>query len=534
MQDKYTDDGMDSFWNLERLVPARKKAPRAPFATSVSFAEVGSSQKTENAPTDNAQCRFSAPPAKTAEALEEVTEHTRPDNRFIPLVRVRRRSSDYNFYGQFCRDARRYYEREGEACAFAPYFSYIPQYAQLTPDQLAYYLYWRSSLRHGEYIRTEESYFYLYVYEIINLPDVISPKDGINALCDVWAAYRKDLPRVDKFMTEWVMDYCLVHDLPCPFEKLRPFLAAILPLASHKEFYLGAMGDYSCEGRETALAFFSTYRFRTSRYAQGENAELFATHILSVMGEVLSRLLQSQKDVMREAVRTVRVHEAFCGALCAQNVRCRLEVTYYAIQDVSYLRSSITAAVKYAENKLRAALSIKSRLAVPVLDAPIRERIDAYFARVAPSVRPVRAAEIPTYERLYDAPQGSSDLSHADDIERESWATTRALVPDEEWEEIQKQSNSDIYSSADDEKTQETASRDVLLAEEKKYLRLLLAGDGAGVRALLARNGLLEDEIAGAINEKSMEHIGDVILEMTGEGYSLLPDYAEEVSEWIR
>ena len=59
-------------------------------------------------------------------------------------------------------------------------------------------------------------------------------------------------------------------------------------------------------------------------------------------------------------------------------------------------------------------------------------------------------------------------------------------------------------------------------------------GDTRGTRALLAELGALEDEIAGAINEKGMERIGDIVLEVAEDGYTLIPDYMEEVSEWIR
>lgn len=529
------DNERDAFWDLSDLLPVRKRAPRPSFSTAVSVVEVKDAHPSPSAEQET-EGRFSLPPKKAVEKEQEALVYERPDNRFITRVRVLRRHSDYQFYGQFCRDAVRYLDKEGKECPFAPYFSYIPQYAQLTEEQLAYYLYWRSCLRRGEYIRTEESYFFLFVYEIINLPEIIMPKDGVLLLLDAWAAYRKDLPRIDKFMTEWVMDYCLVHNLACPLDRLRPFLSTILPLASHKEFYLGAMGDGSREGTETALAFLSAYRFRESRYLSGEQSALFEEHILSCMTEVLSALLHSHKDVMCEAARTVRVHEAFCGSLCAQSIRCRLEITYYSVQDVSYLRGSVTAALKYAENKIRAALSVKSRLSVPPLDKSIRECVDAYFDRVSRRLTPVREREIPAYEKLYDAPRESTDLSRADQIERESWSNTRALVSEEEWQEIENNQKTDPYPSADNDFMMQTTGDDVqsLTPLEREYLQLVLEGKRESIRAFLARHSVLEEELACSLNEKGMEKIGDVILESGESGYALVPDYVEEVSEWIR
>ncbi len=519
----------DAFWDLDSLLPPRRRTPpKSAFASSVSTVEV-SAVREENKTADEAACRFSSPPPSAREREGDlVTELTRSDNRFLSRVRLFHRSSDYRFYGQFCRDAVRLLEKEGEACPFTPYFSYIPQYAHLTPEQLAYYLYWRSCVRRGEFLKTEESYFFLYVYEIINLPEFIEPKEGVLQLCDVWAAYRKDLSRIDKFMTEWLMDYCLIHNLACPLDRLGPFLSEILSIASHKEFYLGAIGDFHGDGTETALAFLSLYRFRESRYAK-EHPAAFEEHIPAVMAQVLAKL-QSQKDILKEAARTVRVHESFCGALCAQNIRCRIELTYYSVRDVSSLRGAVTAAVKYAENKLRAALSIKSRLAVPPMDADLRDLIDAYFDRASGSLRPAAAKEEPVYERLYDAPEGSADLSRAGEIEQQSWSNTRALVSEEEWNEIQNTPKTEIYFAAD----AILAADEELSNEEKRYLALLLAKDRAGIRALLSGCGMLEEELASSINEKSMEKWQDVVLEPAEEGYLPISDYIQEVSEWIR
>lgn len=518
----------DAFWDLGSLIPPRRRTPPKPtFASAISTVEVqGVPEKKD--PAEEAECHFSAPPPIQERVGEQVTELTRSDNRFISRVRLFYRSSEYRFYGQFCRDAVRLLSKEREACPYAPYFSYIPQYAHLTPEQLSYYLYWRSCARRGDFLKTEESYFLLYVYEIVNLPEFIEPKDGILQLCDAWAAYRKAFPRIDKFMTEWVMDYCLIHNLDCPLDRLAPFLSDILAIASHKEFYLGAIGDFQGYGTETALAFFSLYKFRESRYAK-EHTAAFEEHIPAVMAQVLEKL-QSQKDIFQEAARTVRVHEAFCGALCAQNIRCRIELTYYSVRDVSYLRGAVTAAVKYAENKLRAALSVKSRLAVPPLDADIRDLIDAYFDRTGASLRPAATKEAPVYERLYDAPEGSADLSRAGEIEQQSWSNTRALVTEEEWNEIQNNSETGTYFKAE----VDLALDDELSQQEKRYLALLLAEDRAGVRALLSACSLLEEELASSINEKSMEKWQDVVLELSGEGYLPIPDYVQEVSEWIR
>ena len=529
----HRNDDKDAFWDLSSLLPPRKRTEeKKRFATAITPAPVNA--EGEGAANSIPKEELQLTP-RTEENCE-VIEYQPTGNNLIRNVRVLRRVSDYNFYDRFRRDAIKYLgEERTEEVPFTPFFSYIPQYAQLSEAQKEYYFYWRSAVRRGEYPRTEESYYFLYIYEIINLPEYIPPKQGAELLISVWAGYRKALPRIDKYMAEWFADYCLVHGISGPFEGLRPFLAKILPHATMKEFYLGAMGDYTPRGIDTALAFFSDYRWRDSRYAAGENYALFETHIFASLAPVVEYLFTRERFFVKEASRTICKRDAFCGSLCAHNVRCRLQVTYHTVQDVAFLRTCLTAAVKYVENKLRSLLAVKSRLSVnlPLLD--VKEMIDRYFDAVANKIRTPKAPPPPPeYEKLYDLPKTAPSFRNASEIERSSWDTTYALVTEEELKMLK----TETKGKADTEisiKAEEPPVKDasILTEEEGAYLRAVLAGDRAAVRALLARTGRLEDEWAAAINEKSMESIGDVVLLEGEDGYQPIEDYKEEMSEWI-
>ena len=528
----HRNDDKDAFWDLSSLLPARKRTEeKKRFATSITPTPVNASgEGTASIPKE--ELRLTA----RSEENCEVSEYQPEGNNLIRNVRVIRRISDYNFYDRFRRDAVKYLGEERiEEVPFVPFFSYIPQYAQLSEAQKEYYFYWRSAVRRGEYPRTEESYYFLYIYEIINLPEYISPEQGVDLLISVWAGYRKALPRIDKYMAEWFADYCLVHRINGPFEGLRPFLAKILPHATMKEFYLGAMGDYTPRGIDTALAFFSDYRWRDSRYAAGENYPLFETHIFASLAPVVEYLFTRERFFVKEASRTICRRDAFCGSLCAHNVRCRLQVTYHTVQDVAFLRTCLTAAVKYVENKLRSLLAVKSRLSVnlPLLD--VKEMIDRYFDAVAHKIRaPKTVSPPPEYEKLYDRPKTAPSFQNATEIERSSWDTTYALVTEEELEMIKSAEKNKAETGTLKKLPNQLIQGEPFLTEEElAYLRAVLEENRANVRALLTRTGRLEDELAATINEKSMERIGDVALLEGEDGYQPIEDYREEMSEWI-
>ena len=555
MDKRISDAEKDAFWDLDALLPkGRTKSVLSPFFREVRTVEVSSPAPQEEKDGRDAsvppRTRLTEPRPEREESDadgEESVEYTPADNDLVTRVRITRRRGDYRFYGQFRKDAIRYLPVEGRECPFVHFFSYIPQYAQLTEAQRAYYFYWRSELRRGNHLRCEESYFYLFVYEIINLPDYIPPKEGLPLLCGAWNAYRKQFPRIDKYMVEWVTDYCLVHALPAPSEALAPFLGKLLPVASFKEFYLGGMGKTTREGVNTALAFFSDYNYRESRYAK-EHAALFLEHIPQAVLPVLRDAFADGDSLFRESAVTRRTRDAFCGSLCAHHIRSRIEVSYYAVADALPLRAALTGAVKHAENRLRALLSVKSRLSVPPLKPAYREYIDDYFHSLSVKMRP-NAATAPTeYDHLYDAPSRGLSVSAAREIEESSWETTKILLPEEESAAeplspceaapipapcpVGDRAISEALPSGE-KNASVSEDRPSFSEEECHYLSLVLSGDRAGVARLLSEAGKLEEELAAHINELTADYFGDVVLESDGVSVHLVEDYEEEVSAWI-
>ena len=186
----------DDFWSLDRLIP--KKKPISPFATRnvvTDFtADEDKKPKRESLERRLTQDSFLAP---------EVTEY-RPNHPLIKSVKIKRRIDKYDFYGNFRKAAINYFGYKTAKCPFAEFYSYMPQYSQLTASQRSYYFYWRDELYHGRYIRSDYSYIYLFVYEILNLPDLIPPARGLDLLLRVWCEYRRSLPRIDLYFSIWV------------------------------------------------------------------------------------------------------------------------------------------------------------------------------------------------------------------------------------------------------------------------------------------------------------------------------------------
>ncbi len=513
------DDILDDFWDIEKLVPKKKNNISA-FSSKI---HVSDHNIDENIKSEGSEKRALTLTYQKSFSETEESSYIPDEPSLIKKVTIRRDVDKYDFYENFRRAALIYYDFNAPKCEFAKYYSYMPQYSQLTSEQKNYYFYWRSELRRGNYIKSDYSYIYLYVYEIINLPDKILPEEGISILTRLWAAYRKALPKIDPYFAVWVQDYSLVHSVPLPRELISNFIYEIISVSDFPEFYLSKFEASESFGTESMLLYLSDYDFRRGKFSGGESADFYKTHMLAAMQTVFASVFSEGVKIRSDEISKL-TRSAFPHSLCTHAVKCRLEVEYVKLSGDGALRSAVTEAVRYTENKLRAIIGIKSRLGIKALPENYKAVIDAYFAPVIAGEKKKNTPKaMPEYEKLYDAPREALSFSGADELERASWSTTVRLVEEEILAE---------YNTL----TEETAKANTIeatdaLAETDSY-----GLSSADVLALckILDMGTADIGLAERINEAFADGFGDVILEEYGGIYTVIEDYREEIEAWLK
>ncbi len=532
----------DDFWNIGKLLPKHRESVGRPF-TAPSLTPVSdTSSATPTVKAAEAR-RLTALPTSSAET--ETTTYAPSENALIRSVTVRRAVGGHSFYEQFRRDAERYFDAPGLPCDYTPFFSFTPQYNQLSKEQMAYYFYLRSEVRAGRYPKADKGYFFLLVYEIIHLPVRVPPTEGARLLAALWGAYRESLDGIDRYMAPWLTDYCLLHAVPCPHE----LPSACLSAAAESDgigFFFGTATVATPEGVLRLLSLSSDYRFEASRALTAETRTLFYRHVTGAMARVFSHLFSA--GALSYSDRPERQHRrAFSGTLCSHNVRAELEIEYISLRHTDGLRRTVTLAVKHTENTLRAVLGIRARLAATGLDPVVRSVIDGYFAAVRASLpRRHPVPETPAYEMLYDAPERGIDSASAREIEAASWQLTRRLVVEEdsEGEILAIDGATDTGAPPASAPTEtpggEGAPTDTPLplsepqeAALADALRAFLAG-GEAPRGLALRRSCPLPLLAEEVNEAFLSLYGDILLEPDGEGYTLIEEYREDTEEWLK
>jgi|GEM_PF-586484 len=544
--------------------------------------------------------RSGASAKKTAESAHKpalITEYT-PAHSLIRKVSVYRWPSNYSFYEQFCKDAARFFKRTGEACAPVEFFSYIPQYAQLGRNQLDFYLWWRENFRNGVYMQADFSYILLYIYEVINLPDLILPSEGIDILAQVWINYREKYARLDKYLVEWICDYCLIYNLPCPTEQLKPILSVIAEKSTLKEFYISVpllSGDSTPDESvnpsgiaeaamrikppaQALIGFASNYDWRSSKFVKesySENHSVFDEHISASIDYLQTRCDEDGKNLIdgkdAQSLRLTRMsRDAFCGSLCAHNIKRRIDIELLSFSRSHEFRGQITDIVKYAENRVRAFLKIKSRLGVGPLPEHVKTALDEYFDRHLPIQRKgmkAKQSETNEYDKYYEAPASTLTLESAGEIEKSSWETTERLITaftettvtdeakdrdidDGEVTDEYEYIDGEISDTADDEDPETaSASTGIRIVDEDEddfvsegspskapFTPERLAAVKAALDGRFAEfcrdNGLFAETVAAEINDIAIDLIGDIAIEETDSGFEIIEDYREDVLAW--
>ena len=540
---------IDSFWDLNELLP--KKRPVTPSFRNINTDTVEISVES----AEKAAAGIPIPKGDTARRLNELPLRQRaeeyrskpldpyliykPESRLIKHIEVSVWNNRFNFYENFLSDAKRLWSRTPEKCEHTPFFSYIPQYSQLKYQQMKWYLWWRENVRSGVYLNCDFCYILLYIYEILNCTDLIPPEVGVTKLCDIWLNYRGEYRRLDRYMVEWLCDYCLIHKLPCPTSRLKPILGEIGEIASLKEFYM----DFSdTDSLMNSILAYSAHDFKKSRYVTDENREIFSKHMNCAVTAAAELILTKPEecDLVGTDYRITRV--SYESALCAYSAKRSIAVEYTSYTRSPKFRFIATDIVKYCENRIRAALGIRPRLKTEGLSVALKAHIDRYFNSNLPVHKKAVQSEdevATAYEKLYEPAAAEFSLAHALEIEKESWDTTELLTsafeeeptPAEDTETLEK-ANAEMSEIPSDE----DEFHSLILSLDNGHLEILRAlrtGDRNSFNAAVSSIGGLPDGVIDKINETAFDIIGDIIIEPDGDSYRIIKDYEGELTKWL-
>ncbi|MBQ7298387.1 MAG: TerB N-terminal domain-containing protein [Clostridia bacterium] len=593
----------DDFWDLDsmlpqsvlRQAPTTTDGPRDTEAVEIAFGEEeqddarelhippmpnitsrmqraaqyrnGAARNPDRSRTSPMPSHGNTPGDVSPQMAQPVCSYT-PENSMIKQVSVFRWPQRYQYYERFTADAERYFNRTSAEVPFVNFFAYMPQYSQMSQDQLRWYLYWRDNVRHGVYLSTDYSYIFLYIYEILNLPEKIKPVQGLAILCDLWLAYREQFPRLDRYLGEWVCDYCLIHALPAPLQQLSSILPTLVTILTFREFYIHFNAADECPITPQLCDVLSTHNWRQSKYLTPDNRTVFETHMYASVLGALHHAWKTDPDFVSllgfSEVQQSR--NAFSGALCTYSCKRRIDVRYLSLSRSYQLKFILSDLFKLAENCIRAHYGIKARLNASGVPEVLKTYVKDYFARELPPPqkaprKPVqtkaqkdeiaRRQEESAYAALYEPL--STDLSPeaALALEVTSWANTELLVPEEvSAADTHPQAEVSVPDTPSPTEDVPPSAPPAAAAEEQEditcddpyenfvrhlndlyytALKHIICREQAEFQTLCQTAMLLPDAMIDAINELAVTYTDDTVIDPDGSFWILSDFYANDV-----
>ncbi|MBR6682569.1 MAG: TerB N-terminal domain-containing protein, partial [Clostridia bacterium] len=316
LKKRVTMSEKDVFWDVSDITPPKKSVHIGYHDTNTDTTLVVSSDADKRTKTESIP--------KREEYNSTLLSSYTPKDSLLTEVSVFSWHSEYTFYERFCLDAHKYFNAENDSTECVKYFSYMPSYMQMSTRQKRWYFYWRSKARQGEYLPTDSSYVMLFIYEIINLPDLIDANEGIALLCELWRNYRSSYTKLDKYMSEWVCDYCLINGLKLPYDTISSFIFDAIDLCALKQFYMPISDG---DDAYSSLLFFkvNSYKWWKSKYITDDNRSIFEKHIRNGFSFATRLLAESDGrfdgNINNRLEQKKAARDSFSGALCAYHVK---------------------------------------------------------------------------------------------------------------------------------------------------------------------------------------------------------------------
>ncbi|WP_339225233.1 TerB N-terminal domain-containing protein [Paenibacillus sp. FSL H8-0332] len=286
---------------------------------------------------------------------------------------------------EFVQRARELVEHKEPAALFVPFKSYWPTYGHMTGAQSRWYFFWRDEVRQGRYPKTDLSYIFLHIYELINGVGWDEPQEGCRQLSLLWEAYRDNYKRLDQYLGGWIADFSFVHKLDIPLSEIvarSRGLAGDLAELELVRCLSAAPEQLSIE----VLSVMSDYDISKSKFYTGEGkiaADRYIPQVVALIDAYVARKHGSNLITMFPPSPPI-VRERYLFRSAVYDISLygySVLVPVIRVSKSPPLRSLITRLFRLTENKLRALMGYRGRLKDVRVDADMDDLVTRFLER---------------------------------------------------------------------------------------------------------------------------------------------------------
>lgn len=290
---------------------------------------------------------------------------------------------DYRYGSNFTKDMAKLVNKTGDKAPFVPFMQYWPSYDSMNRQQKNWYFYWRTQVRQSVYLKTDLSYIFVHIYELLSGFGWKAPEDGYNQILALWTNYRGEHPKLDHYLLNWLFDFAQLHNLeyhvPDCSDISLPYQPAIRDIlidahSTEKPLKLSfALIDALCD-----------YSLVNSKFYKEGHQLLMSEAIPRVVALADAMLIKNKGKGILEIYGPKRTKQqsyyAFQSANCI-NANKRINVSVKGYTSSQKLRSYINELVRYAENVLRELYGSRGRLRGVEIDDETAKMVKSFLIK---------------------------------------------------------------------------------------------------------------------------------------------------------
>lgn len=420
----------------------------------------------------------------------------------------------HNPHEEFFEDIKKYADKKGAETIFVPFMSYWPSYRSMSGPQRKWYFYWRSEIRKKNYLDTDLSYIFIYIYELLNGVGYQTPDEGYTLLLEIWEAYREAFPKLNNYLYDWSFDFAYLNGIEPSFANYES--------SFHKgSFVTDTIIEQHRQDVPLKLSFemvdaLCDYSIKGSKFYQSGYHEVMKEAIPRIVSLADAFLRKKSQQGLLETFgpeqAVTKERYLYRSALCPQ-ANQTISVTVKEYSSAPQLRNYVNQLVRFGENTLREIYGTKGRLRGIEIDDEIGKLITSFLKKEYGLIA-IEANKETKPAKL------ELDFENIDDLRKQSDAVRSILqVEDVASEELVVPTKKMLLTEVEEV----NAIYKALSENERAFLKKLYESD---YEAELAP---VDTQTISAINRLADRYLQNDLISIEGDRIIIEDDFRDEI-----
>lgn len=402
---------------------------------------------------------------------------------------------------------------------FVKFHTFMPDYNSMTDKQREYYIYWRTQIRQGVFYPSTPSYILIYLQECACGVYEGSAGNTLELMINIWNKYGNN---GEFLIIEWIVDFALLNNIIANYHKEITNIAYISRLGKQNFINITLNELFKKDVLQipaNILKEVSGYEPRNNKRMNSVGYDLYDDMISKVVSWTNIYFIKTYSQSIFRKIKFKKfriIRRLFIGSIVNHKKDYSIEI-FDIFRNEEFIELLIDIS-KLTENIIRQHSSIKGKMKIINIDSELIELLTKLINHDLNDVKEKNRKEDPIV----------IDFERAKKLEKESDQIRDLLISSLEddsldYDNIEMIKGNKIIPELDLD-MQEADFIEIFDEKESAIIKDILHG-GKNVNSIADKYKVMPAIIIDSINEKAMDYIGDIIIDISGGYPQIIDDY---------